>query len=223
MDQAALARRGDHSRILYMGDAWGLGRHPAFRPNILNFLRRQPYEALLIRAPPVAVRAYPQAKIPFLLIDFSEIHGRPIVQTSDSGNHVKLIRVSVLAQDEVSTTDVVVDETIGLRTGIREGLYSVALAVREALTKPHLHMMLVTKCAKFLARLGSRHRPSFRTLPYVLQSKTVCQWNTLVPLDFGDVPQFVLSYASGVQVSRVYCLKLPTCQKNCLIPGLFFP
>jgi hypothetical protein len=102
-----------------------------------------------------------------------------------------------------------VDETMGIRTGIREGLYSVALAVREALTKPHLHMMLVTKCAKFLARLGSRHRPSFRTLPNVLQSKTVCQWNTPVPLDFGDVPQFVLSYASGVQLSRVYSLKLP--------------
>jgi len=56
----------------------------------------------------------------------------------------------------------------------------------------------------------------------VLQSKTVCQWNTLVPLDFGDVPQFVLSYASGVQVSRVYPLKLQTRQKNCLIPERFF-
>jgi hypothetical protein len=140
-----------------------------------------------------------------------------------------------------------VDETMGNRTGIRERLYSVTLAVREALIKPHLHMMLVTKRAKFLARPGSRHRPSFRTLPNVLQSKTVYQWNTLVPLDFGDVPQFVLSYASGVQVSRVYPLKLPrlgalemadceprsayatlsgvgtrTCQKNCLIPGRLF-
>ena len=97
MDQATLARRGDHSRILYMGNAWGLGRHPAFPPDILNFLRRQPYEALFIRVPPVALRASSQAKIPFLLIDFNEIHGRPIVQTSDSGNHVQLIRVSVLA------------------------------------------------------------------------------------------------------------------------------
>jgi hypothetical protein len=70
-------------------------------------------------------------------------------------------------------------------------------------------VMLVTKRAKFLARLGSRHRPSFRTLPSVLQSQTVCQWNTLAPLDFGDVPQFVLSYASGVPVSRDYSLKLP--------------
>ena len=209
MDQATLARRGDHSRILYMGNAWGLGRRPAFPANILNFLRPQPYEALFIRAPPVALRASPQAKIPFLLIDFSEIHGRPIVRTSDSGNRVQLIRVSVFAQREVSTRDVVVDETMGIRTGIRECLCSVTLAVREALIKPHLHMMLVTKRAKFLARLGSRHRPSFRTLPNVLQSKTVCQRNTLVPLDFGEVSQFVLSYASGVQVSRVYSLKLP--------------
>jgi hypothetical protein len=33
-------------------------------------------------------------------------------------------------------------------------------------------MMLVTKRAKFLARLGSRHRPSFRTLPNELPSET---------------------------------------------------
>ncbi len=46
----------------------------------------------------------------------------------------------------------------------------------------------------------------------------MCQWNSLVPLNFGDVPRFVLSYGSGVQVSRVYSLKLPTCQKNSLIP-----
>jgi hypothetical protein len=132
MDQAKLARRGDHSRILYMGNAWGLGRHAAFPANILNFLRRRPYEALFIRAPPIASRASPQAKIPFVLLDFSEIHGRPIVRTSDSGNHVQFIRVSVLAQSEVSTRDVVVDETMGNRTGIRERLYSVTLAVREA-------------------------------------------------------------------------------------------
>jgi len=159
------------------------------------------------------LQASPQAKIPFLQIDFSEIHGCPIVRTPDSGKPVHLIHVFVLGQNEVSTKDVVVDETTGLRTGIRERLSSFTRAVDEALIKPHLHMMLVTKGSKFLARLGSRHRPSFRTLPYVLQSKTVCQWNSLVPLNFGDVPRFVLSYGSGVQVSRVYSLKLPTCQK----------
>jgi hypothetical protein len=79
-------------------------------------------------------------------------------------------------------------------------------------------MMLVTKHAKFLARLGSRHRPSSRAPPNELSSETVYQWNALVPLDFGVVPQYVLSYASGVQVSRV----TRTCQKNCLIAGRFF-
>src|SRR5216684_9374738 len=187
-----------------MGDAWGLGLHPTFPADIPNSLQCQAYEALLIRTPPIALRAFPQAKIPFLPIDFSEIHGRPIVETSDPGNHVQLSRVFVLAQDEVSTIDVVVDETIGLRAGIRERMFSVILAVQEALIKPHLRVMLVTKRPKFLARLGSRHRPSSRTPPNKLPSETVYQWNTLVPLDFGVVPQDVLSYAGSVQVSRGY-------------------
>ena len=220
MNQAALARRGDQSRILYVGDAWGLGLHPTFPADIPNSPRCQAYEALLVRASPIALRAYPQAKTPFLQIDFSEIHGRPIVETSDAGNHVQLIRVSALAQDEVSAIDVVVDETIGLRTGIRERLCKVAtFAVHVALIKPHLHVMLVTKCAKFLARLGTRHRPSSRAPPNELPSETVYQWK-LVPLDFGVVPQYVFSYASGVQVSRVHSTR--TYQKNCLIPGRFF-
>jgi hypothetical protein len=166
------------------------------------------YEALLIRTSPIALRAFPQAKIPFLPIDFSEIHGRPIVETSDAGNHVRLIRVFVLAQDEVSTIDVVVDETIGLRAGIRERMFSVTLAGQDPLIKPHYHVMLVTQDAKFLARLGSRHRPSSRTPPNELPSETVYQWNTLVRLDFGGVPQYVRSYASAVEVSRAYSLKV---------------
>jgi hypothetical protein len=126
-----------------------------------------------------------------MLIDFSEIHGRPIVGTSDVGNRIRFIRDSVLGQDEISTISVVVDETIGLRTGIRERLCTVTFAVQEALIKPHLHMMLMTKRVKFLARLGSRHRPSSRTPPNELPSETVYQWNTLVPLDFGVVSQYV--------------------------------
>jgi hypothetical protein len=113
-----------------------------------------------------------------------------------------------LAQDEVSTIDVVVDETIGLRAGIRERMFSVTLAVQDPLLKPHYHMMLVTKRAKFLARLGSRHRPSSGTPPNELPSETECQWNKLVPLDLEDVVQYVRSYASGVEVSRAYPLKV---------------
>src|SRR6267378_6290394 len=217
MDQAVLARRGDHSRILYMGDAWSLGLHPTFPAGIPNSLRCRAYEALLIRTSPIALRAFPQAKIPFLPIDFSEIHGPPIVETSDAGNHVQLIRVFVLAQDEVSTIDVVVNETIGLRTGIRERLSSFTLAVREALIEPHLHMMLVTKRAKFLARLGSRHRPSFRTLPNELPSETVYEWDAPVPLDFGVLPRYLVSYASTLQASRVYSLPLLQCSRVSLL------
>ncbi len=204
MDQAALARRENHSRSLYVGDTREFGLRRVFPADILNSLRRQAYEALLIRASPIALRASPQAELPFLRIDLSEIHGRPIAETSDAGNHVQPIHVSVLAQDEVSTIDVVVDETIGLRAGIRERMFSVILAVQEALIKPHLRVMLVTKRPKFLARLGSRHRPSSRTPPNKLPSETVYQWNTLVPLDFGVVSQDVLSYAGSVQVSRGY-------------------
>src|SRR5712664_306744 len=202
MDQAALARRGDQSRILCVGDAWGLGLHPTFPADIPNSPRCQAYEALLVRASPIALRAYPQAKTPFLQIDFSEIHGRPIVETSDAGNHVQLIRVSALAQDEVSTIDVVVDETIRLRTGIRERLCGATFAVQGVLIKPHLHMMIMTKRAKFRARLGSRHGPSSRTPPNGLLSETVYQWNALVPLDFGlvsPVPSVIRQRSSSVK------------------------
>jgi len=85
MDQAVLARRWKHSRSIYVSDSWGLGLRPAFPADILNSLRRQAYEALLIRASPIALRAYPQAKSPFPQIDFSEIHGRPIVGTRTLG------------------------------------------------------------------------------------------------------------------------------------------
>jgi hypothetical protein len=191
-----------------VGGICGFGLRRAFTAEILNALQSQACEALLIRASPVALRAYPQTITPFLEIDFSEIHGRPIVGTFDSGNHAQLIRVSVLVQEEVSTIDVVVDETIRLRTGIRERLCSVTIAVQKALTKPHPHVMLVTKHAKFLARLGSRHRLSSRTPPNELPSETVYQWNALLPLDFGVVPQCVNSYASGSQMPRVYSLKV---------------
>ena len=62
---------------------------------------------------------------------------RPIAGTSDFRNHVHLTRISVSAQDELSTKNVVVDETIGLHTGIGERLCSVILAVQETLIKPH--------------------------------------------------------------------------------------
>ena len=101
------------------------------------------------------------------------------------------------------------DETISFRTAVRDLLSSVTLTVQEAPLHSHFQKMLVTKDAKVLARLGSRHIPSSRTRPNVLQPETVRQWNTLVPLDFQLVPQLVNSYAYGSQMSRLYSLKVP--------------
>jgi len=115
-----------------VGDSWSLGLQTPFAADIPNSLRRQAYEALLIRASPIALRAYPQAKSPFPQIDFSEIHGRPIVGTSDAGNRIRFIRDSVLAQDEISTISVVVDETVGLRT---EAYASVCVGLSPLLFK----------------------------------------------------------------------------------------
>jgi hypothetical protein len=106
------------------------------------------------------LRASPQAKASFLRIDFSEIHGHLIMETSHSGHHVQLTQVSVLTQYEISASDIVMDEAIGLRTDIRLGLYFLTLALQENLVKPHLGVVLVAKRVKFLARLGSRHIPS---------------------------------------------------------------
>jgi len=100
MDQAALARRRNHSRSIYVGDSSRLGCHAGFLGDIRNFLRRQPYEALLIRAPPVGLRASPQVKIAFLLIDFSEIH-KSTSQT-DENRHRGQISVYISALQKPS-------------------------------------------------------------------------------------------------------------------------
>jgi hypothetical protein len=91
---------------------------------------------------------------------------------------------------------------------MRDRLSSVTLAVQEPPLHPHLQKMLMTKHVKVLARLGSRHNPSSRTRPNVLQPETVRQWNTLVPSDFELAPQWVNSYASGSQMLRLYSLKV---------------
>jgi len=113
-----------------------------------------------MRALPAASRAYPQAIFSFVQIDFSEIHGRPIVEAPDPGNHFQIISMSVLARQEISTIDAVVDEAIRLGTGIRCRLPGV-LAVGKALLQPHLYVVLVTKGAKCLAWLACRHTASF--------------------------------------------------------------
>jgi hypothetical protein len=53
----------------------------------------------------------------------------------------------------------VVDEAIGLRTGIGRYLCTHAIGRHENLIKLHLDVMLVTKRENLLARLGNRHFP----------------------------------------------------------------
>jgi len=65
-NQATLARRENYPRSLYTGDTDGFGLRRVFPADILNFLRRQAYQRLLVRASPIALRASPQAKPPFL-------------------------------------------------------------------------------------------------------------------------------------------------------------
>jgi len=210
MGQAALARRKNQSKRLYVAGPRGFGLCLVFPAEILSFLRGQAYQVLLIRASRAALRACPKAEASLFRMDFREIHRHPVKETSDFGQHVHLIPVSVLAQHEVSTMGVVADETIGLRTAIRGRLSCVIPVIQEAPIQPHFQKMFVTKRAKVFARLSSRHIPSSRTPPNVLLPDTVSQWNTLGPLGFGVVPQYVNSYASDLRLSRVYSLKVHT-------------
>ena len=151
-----------------------------------------------MRASPAALRAYPQAIFSFVQIDFSEIHGRRIAEAPDCGNHFQIISMSVLARQEISTIDAVVDEAIRLRTGIRCRLPGV-LAVGKALLQRHLHVVLVTKCAKCLAWLVCRHTTSFNDTLQLWKSRLR---NTLVPSNFGNptpVPVFLRLRRSGVK------------------------
>jgi hypothetical protein len=176
-------------RKFMCGDACGLRLRWASSANILRFVRRQAYQAFFIRAFPFALRASPQPKIPLLPIDFREIHGRPIMRTAHFRHHVRLIPVSV-ARNKVSTSDVVVDETIGHCTGIRARLPSVTTAIQGTLMMPHLHVVLVTKSAKFSARLSGRHGPSSRTCVQAgLRSDTMCPRNALLPSDLQFGPR----------------------------------
>jgi hypothetical protein len=189
MRQAALARRKNRSERLYVGGTRGFGLRRVFPAKILNFLRCQTRQALLIRSSRATLRACPKAKASLFRTDFGEIQRRPIQETSDFGQYVHLIPVSVLAQHEVSTKGVVADETIRLRTAIRGRLSCVPLVAQEAPIQPHFQKVFVTKRPKVLALLRNRHIPSPRTRPHVLQPETVRQSTTTGPLDFGVVPR----------------------------------
>jgi hypothetical protein len=74
MGLAALGRLERHSKRLYMGD--GLRR--VFPAEVLNFVRPQAHQAILIRTSRVALRACPQTEASLFGINFRKIHRRPI-------------------------------------------------------------------------------------------------------------------------------------------------
>src|SRR3989442_15082075 len=116
-----------------------------------------------MRASAAALRAYPQTIVPPVQIYFGKVHGRPVVEAPRCGNHFQIISMSVLACQEISTRDAVVDEATGLRTSKHCSFPGVLLAVGKVLLQPHLHVVLITKCAKCLAWLVCRHTTSFTT------------------------------------------------------------
>src|SRR6266567_2978459 len=59
MGQAALARRKNQSKRLYVAGPRGFGLCLVFPAEILSFLRGQAYQVLLIRASRAALQAYP--------------------------------------------------------------------------------------------------------------------------------------------------------------------
>ena len=116
-----------------------------------------------MRVFPPALRAYPQTVVPFVQVDFSKIHGRPVIEAPDCGNHFQIILISVLARQEVSARDAVVDEAIRLGTGMCRRLPGVLPAVGKTRPKAHLHVVLLTKGAKCFAWLACRHTTSLTT------------------------------------------------------------
>jgi hypothetical protein len=100
----------------------------------------------------------------------------------------------------------------GLRTGIRQALIGAIPVLREPLIRPHLHVMLVTKRANFLARLRSRHGSSLRTPQQMSFSRRRrahgARWPHSILNFLCPVRVFIFSYASGVRVSRVNFLTI---------------
>src|SRR5207253_1005054 len=78
MGQAALARRKNQSKRLYVAGPRGFGLCLVFPAEILSFLRGQAYQVLLIRASRAALRACPKAEACLFRMDFREIHRHPV-------------------------------------------------------------------------------------------------------------------------------------------------
>jgi hypothetical protein len=83
--------------------------------------------------------------------------------TMDVGCHLYLISISVLVGDEVSARSMVVDQAIGLRTGVGKYLCLLAAGLQDNLTKRHFNVMLVAKSGKFPFHLETGHTTSLKT------------------------------------------------------------
>src|SRR5438874_1750421 len=93
MGQAALARRKNQSKRLYVAGPRGFGLCLVFPAEILSFLRGQAYQVLLIRASRAALRACPKAEACLFRMDFREIHRHPrYSRSSDSTSFPEDVR-----------------------------------------------------------------------------------------------------------------------------------
>src|SRR5881392_2916210 len=99
-----------------------------------------------MRASAAALRAYPQTIVPLVQIDFGKVHGRPVVEAPHCGNHFQIISMSVLACQEISTRDAVVDEATGLRTSKHCSFPGVLLAVGKVLQRRAKHQENCNVC-----------------------------------------------------------------------------
>jgi hypothetical protein len=112
---------------------------------------------------PVAVRTSPETETPLFRHNLSEIHGRPIMATTNLGRYFLLISISVLVGDEVSARSIIVDYAIALWTSVGKCQRPLGAGLQDNLAKRHFDVMLVAKSGKVPFHLDTEHTTSFQT------------------------------------------------------------
>jgi hypothetical protein len=92
-------------------------------------------------------RASPQTKTPFPGLNFSQVHGQPMVRTTGARHRT---------YNEVSSRAVVVDKAIGFRTGVD---MPRNIPLRVNINKLHLKVMLVAKRVQIGSGFFDSHNP----------------------------------------------------------------
>jgi hypothetical protein len=108
-----------------------------------------------------ALVAPPAAKIPFVCVDFSEIHLESIMRTNDTGHRLSSDSDSAPNQ-EVSPRKVVMNETAWLRTGIGENPSERASILQLDSSWTHSEVMFIAKRVNRPGHLNYRHVRSVR-------------------------------------------------------------